>query len=102
MPPRIPGCTYRLQFNQNFNFRDATALVDYLDALGVTDVYASPFLVARPGSMHGYDVIDHARLNPEIGTDGDLDALAAALKQRGLGLITDVVPNRSGIGSSAT
>ena len=59
MTPRIPGCTYRLQFNKNFNFRDATALVDYLDALGVTDVYASPLLVARPGSTHGYDVIDH-------------------------------------------
>ena len=70
MTPRIPGCSYRLQFNKDFNFRDATALVDYLDALGVTDVYASPFLVARPGSAHGYDVIDHARLNPEIGTDG--------------------------------
>jgi (1->4)-alpha-D-glucan 1-alpha-D-glucosylmutase len=56
-----------------------------LDALGVTDVYASPFLVARPGSAHGYDVIDHAHLNPEIGTDGDLEALSAALKQRGMG-----------------
>ena len=100
MPPRIPGCSYRLQFNKNFNFRDATALVDYLDALGVTDVYASPFLVARPGSMHGYDVIDHARLNPEIGTDSDLDALAAALKQRNMGLIMDVVPNHMCIASS--
>jgi len=100
MTPRIPGCTYRLQFNKSFNFRDATALIDYLDALGVTDVYASPFLVARPGSMHGYDVIDHARLNPEIGTEGDLDALAAALKQRGMGLIMDVVPNHMCIASS--
>jgi (1->4)-alpha-D-glucan 1-alpha-D-glucosylmutase len=93
MTPRIPGCCYRLQFNKSFNFRDATALIDYLDALGVTDVYASPFLVARPGSAHGYDVIDHAHLNPEIGTDGDLTALAAALAQRGMGLIMDVVPN---------
>jgi (1->4)-alpha-D-glucan 1-alpha-D-glucosylmutase len=100
MTPRIPGCTYRLQLNKNFNFRDATALVDYLDALGVTDIYASPFLVARPGSKHGYDVIDHARLNPEIGTDGDLDALAAALKQRDMGLIMDVVPNHMCIASS--
>jgi (1->4)-alpha-D-glucan 1-alpha-D-glucosylmutase len=100
MTPRIPGCTYRLQLNKNFNFRDATALVDYLDALGVTDVYASPFLVARPGSTHGYDVIDHARLNPEIGTDSDLDALAAALKQRDMGLIMDVVPNHMCIASS--
>src|SRR3954462_991011 len=100
MPPRIPGCSYRLQVNKSFNFRDATELVDYLDALGATDVYASPFLVARPGSVHGYDVVDHARLNPEIGTDGDLDALAAALKQRGIGLIMDVVPNHMCIASS--
>ncbi len=100
MTPRIPGCSYRLQLNKNFNFRDTTALVDYLDALGVTDIYASPFLVARPGSAHGYDVIDHARLNPEVGTDGDLEALAAALKQRGMGLIMDVVPNHMAIATS--
>jgi len=100
MTPRIPGCSYRLQLNKAFTFRDATALVDYLDALGVTDVYASPFLVARPGSTHGYDVIDHARLNPEIGTDGDLEALSTALKQRGMGLIMDVVPNHMCIAST--
>jgi (1->4)-alpha-D-glucan 1-alpha-D-glucosylmutase len=100
MTPRIPGCSYRLQLTKDFNFRDATAVVDYLDALGATDIYASPFLVARPGSAHGYDVIDHSRLNPEIGTDGDLEALAAALKQRGMGLIMDVVPNHMCIASS--
>src|SRR5205809_312773 len=100
MTPRIPGCSYRLQLNKHFNFRDATAVVDYLDALGATDVYASPFLAARPGSDHGYDVIDHARLNPEIGTEGDLDALDAALKQRGMGLIMDVVPNHMAIATS--
>src|SRR4051812_1527563 len=100
MTPRIPGCSYRLQLNKNFNFRDATAVVDYLDALGVTDIYASPFLVARPGSVHGYDVIDHGRLNPEIGTDGDLEALAASLKQRAMGLIMDIVPNHMAIATS--
>ena len=100
MKPRIPGCSYRLQLNKGFNFRDATALVDYLDALGVTDIYASPFLTARPGSAHGYDVIDHGRLNPEIGTESDLDALVAALKQRGMGLIMDVVPNHMCIAST--
>jgi (1->4)-alpha-D-glucan 1-alpha-D-glucosylmutase len=99
MKVRIPGCTYRLQFNKDFNFRDATALVDYLDALGVTDVYASPLLAARPGSVHGYDVIDHTRLNPELGTEGDLDALAAALHARGMGLLVDVVPNHMCIAS---
>jgi (1->4)-alpha-D-glucan 1-alpha-D-glucosylmutase len=99
MPVRIPGCTYRIQFNKDFNFRDATALVDYLDALGVTDIYASPLLAARPGSSHGYDVIDHARLNPELGTEGDLDALAAAIAARGMGLLLDVVPNHMCIAS---
>ena len=97
---RIPVCTYRLQFNKNFNFRDATGLVDYLDALGVTDIYASPLLVARPGSVHGYDVIDHGRLHPELGTDGDLDALSDALKARGMGLLLDVVPNHMCIATS--
>jgi (1->4)-alpha-D-glucan 1-alpha-D-glucosylmutase len=67
--------------------------VPYLDALGVTDVYASPFLAARTGSMHGYDVVDHDRLNPELGTEADLDALVAALRARGMGLLMDVVPN---------
>jgi len=71
--PRIPLATYRLQFNRHFTLRDATALVPYLDALGISDVYASPFLAARPGSLHGYDVVDPTRLNPEIGTDEDLD-----------------------------
>jgi (1->4)-alpha-D-glucan 1-alpha-D-glucosylmutase len=100
MTPRIPGCCYRLQLNKSFSFLDATALVDYLDALGVTDVYASPLLVARPGSLHGYDVIDHSRLNPEIGTEGDLDGLATALERRGMGLIMDVVPNHMCIAST--
>ena len=101
MTPRIPGCSYRLQLNKNFNFRDATALVDYLDALGVTDVYASPFLVARPGSVHGYDVVDQSRLNPEIGTDeGPGRARRGAEAARGMGLIMDVVPNHMCIASS--
>jgi (1->4)-alpha-D-glucan 1-alpha-D-glucosylmutase len=100
MTPRIPGCSYRLQLNKSFNFRDATALADYLEALGVSDIYASPFLTARRGSLHGYDVIDHARLNPDIGTESDLAALAAALGQRDMGLIMDVVPNHMCIASS--
>jgi (1->4)-alpha-D-glucan 1-alpha-D-glucosylmutase len=99
MTARIPTCTYRLQFNKDFNFRDATALVDYLDALGVTDLYASPFLAARPGSTHGYDVVDHGRLNPDLGTESDLDALSAALRARGMGLVLDVVPNHMCIAS---
>jgi (1->4)-alpha-D-glucan 1-alpha-D-glucosylmutase len=101
MTSRIPICTYRLQLNKDFNFRDATALVDYLEALGISDVYASPLLTARPGSTHGYDVIDHGRLNPEVGTEGDLDALAAALGARGMGLLLDVIPNHMCIASPA-
>ncbi len=99
-PLRIPAATYRLQFNKDFTFRDATALVDYLDALGITDVYASPILAARPGSVHGYDVVDHSHLNPELGTEGDLDALAAELRQRGMGMVLDVVPNHMCIATS--
>ncbi len=98
--PRIPLATYRLQFNRHFTLRDATALVPYLDALGISDIYASPFLAARPGSLHGYDVVDPTRLNPEIGTDEDLDALSVALRARGMGLLMDVVPNHMCIGSS--
>ncbi|MFL5306687.1 MAG: malto-oligosyltrehalose synthase [Polyangia bacterium] len=100
MTPRIPSATYRLQFNKNFTFRDATALVDYLDDLGVTDIYASPILAARPGSVHGYDVVDHDRLNPELGTASDLDALADALKARKMGMVLDVVPNHMCIATS--
>jgi (1->4)-alpha-D-glucan 1-alpha-D-glucosylmutase len=88
-----PGATYRLQFHAGFTLRDAARLVPYYAALGITHLYASPLLTARPGSTHGYDITDHDRLNPEIGTEADLAALAAALRARGMGLILDVVPN---------
>src|SRR5207248_6250435 len=81
---RTPGATYRLQFHAGFTLRDALALVPYFHALGVTHLYASPLLTARPGSTHGYDILDHDRLNPEIGTEADLAALAAALRARGM------------------
>lgn len=96
---KTPRATYRLQFNKNFTFRDALGLVDYFAALGVSHLYASPFLMARPGSTHGYDITDHNRINPEIGTEKELDALVAALKERGMGLILDFVPNHMRIGS---
>jgi DNA-binding transcriptional LysR family regulator len=69
-----PRATYRLQLHGKFNFRDATALVPYLAALGVSHVYCSPYLRARPGSQHGYDIVDHDEINPEIGTPEDLAA----------------------------
>jgi (1->4)-alpha-D-glucan 1-alpha-D-glucosylmutase len=97
---RIPAATYRMQFNREFTFRDARALVPYLHALGVSDCYASPILLARAGSSHGYDVCDHSRLNPELGGEGDFDAFAAALREHGMGLILDAVPNHMGIGDA--
>jgi (1->4)-alpha-D-glucan 1-alpha-D-glucosylmutase len=91
--------TYRLQFHRDFTFRDATAVVPYLAALGVSHVYASPITEARPGSTHGYDIIDHNRLNPEIGGEADFQALSAALQAHDMGLIVDFVPNHMGIGA---
>jgi len=90
--------TYRLQFHQGFGFRDAQALVPYLAELGVSHLYASPLLEARPGSTHGYDIIRHDRLNPEIGTPEEFAALIRALAAHGMGLILDIVPNHMGIG----
>ncbi len=90
---RVPVSTYRLQFNSNFRFADALEIVDYLHALGVTDLYASPLLKARIGSTHGYDVTDPTQLNPEIGTAEEFDRLCGALKEQGMGLLLDIVPN---------
>ena len=96
---RVPVSTYRLQFNRDFTFAAARALADYFDALGVTDVYSSPILRARPGSVHGYDVIDHARLNPEVGTEDEFAEFAEELRRRGMGLVMDVVPNHMCVAS---
>jgi (1->4)-alpha-D-glucan 1-alpha-D-glucosylmutase len=93
LPVRTPSATYRLQFNHLFPFDQATAIVDYLHDLGITDVYASPFLMARPGSIHGYDVTDQTLFNPEIGDEDSFVRLSAALQQHKMGLIADVVPN---------
>jgi (1->4)-alpha-D-glucan 1-alpha-D-glucosylmutase len=95
---RVPSATYRLQLNRGFAFRDARDLVPYLHALGVSDCYVSPVLQARAGSSHGYDVCDHSRLNPELGGGLEFEALAAALRGYGMGLILDAVPNHMGIG----
>ncbi len=94
---RIPLATYRLQLHGEFTFRDATALVPYLARLGVSHVYCSPYLRARAGSRHGYDIIDHDALNPEIGTREDLDAFVAALEAHGMAQMMDIVPNHMGV-----
>jgi (1->4)-alpha-D-glucan 1-alpha-D-glucosylmutase len=101
MPARIPVSTYRLQFHHDFRFTDACALVPYLDALGVTDCYASPILKASPSSKHGYDICDHSQLNPEVGSEAEYRTLAAALAARGMGLVVDFVPNHMGIDPAA-
>jgi (1->4)-alpha-D-glucan 1-alpha-D-glucosylmutase len=91
--PRIPVSTYRLQFNNRFTFRNATRIIGYLNDLGITDIYASPYFAAKPGSLHGYDIVDHNTLNPEIGTEDDYRAMVAELKRHGLGQVLDIVPN---------
>ena len=90
---RIPNSTYRVQFNREFRFADAVRILDYLHELGITDLYASPIMKARPGSMHGYDVTDPTQLNPDLGTPEDFETLCTALREKGMGLIVDIVPN---------
>ena len=97
-PAARPLSTYRLQFNNRFRFEDARRLVPYLRRLGVSHCYASPILKARAGSPHGYDIIDHKQLNPEIGTEEEFRRLVAELKNHGMGLILDAVPNHMGVG----
>jgi len=90
---RIPAATYRLQLNHAFRFNDALKLVPYLKNLGISDIYLSPILKARAGSLHGYDVVDPRRLNPELGTEEEFENLVQHLKQQGMGLLLDIVPN---------
>lgn len=93
-----PVSSYRLQFNREFRFADARALVPYLRALGITHCYASPLLKARTGSAHGYDITDHNSLNQEIGSEEEFQALVSELHANGMALILDTVPNHMGIG----
>lgn len=94
-----PRATARLQFNKGFTLDDAVALVPYFDALGISHLYASPLLTARPGSTHGYDVIDPTAINPELGGRAALQRLVAALRARRMGLLLDIVPNHMGVGA---
>ncbi|HTV62684.1 MAG TPA: malto-oligosyltrehalose synthase [Verrucomicrobiae bacterium] len=95
----VPRATYRLQFNERFQLVDALRLVPYLFRLGISHLYASPLFKARPHSGHGYDVCDFGELNPELGSEANLEKLAASLREHGMGLVLDVVPNHMGIGS---
>jgi (1->4)-alpha-D-glucan 1-alpha-D-glucosylmutase len=90
---RVPAATYRLQLGRRLRLADALDLVPYLDALGITDLYLSPITRARQWSTHGYDVTDPNAIDPALGTEEELDALAHALERRGMGLVLDMVPN---------
>ena len=90
---RIPSATYRLQFTPDFGFNQAKAIVEYLSDLGISAIYASPIFAARSGSQHGYDVVDQNRLNPELGTEEEYEALIEEVQKHGLGWVQDIVPN---------
>jgi (1->4)-alpha-D-glucan 1-alpha-D-glucosylmutase len=94
----VPRATARLQFHKDFTFDDAFALVPYYAQLGVSHLYASPILKARPGSTHGYDCVDVGVVNPELGGEDALLRLAEAVHAAGMGLVVDIVPNHMGIG----
>lgn len=89
----VPTATYRLQLQPEFPFGAAAAAVPYLASLGVSHLHLSPVLEAVPGSLHGYDVVDHARVRAELGGEDALRALARTAKEHGLGLVLDIVPN---------
>jgi (1->4)-alpha-D-glucan 1-alpha-D-glucosylmutase len=99
--PRIrPSSTYRLQLSPGFDFRAAAARVPYLARLGISHIYLSPIYAAAPGSTHGYDVVDHNLLRPELGGDAGFAELTAAARALGLGILVDFVPNHMGIGAA--
>lgn len=98
---RVPWATYRLQFNPQFGFRDAEAIVPYLARLGISDAYASPLFRARESSSHGYDVVDPTCVSPDFGSEADFRDFAAELAAHDMGLVMDVVPNHMGINDPA-
>ena len=90
---RVPVSTYRVQAHRGFPFSDVRGLVGYLSSLGVGDLYCSPILQARSGSVHCYDVVDHSTVNPELGGEDGFRRLVSALRGRGMGILLDIVPN---------
>jgi (1->4)-alpha-D-glucan 1-alpha-D-glucosylmutase len=100
MTTTTPGATARLQLHRDFTFDDAAACVTYYADLGITHLYTSPILRARPGSMHGYDIVDHSMVNPELGGEASLHRLVAELRRHQMGLIVDIVPNHMGVGGA--
>ena len=101
-PRRVPTATYRLQLHAGFGFDDAAGVVPYLARLGVSHVYCSPVLQAAPGSMHGYDVVDHTKLSDDLGGDAAWARLVEACRSEGLGIVVDVVPNHMALPTPET
>lgn len=97
---RIPSATYRLQFNAQFTFADALQIIGYLNEMGISDMYASSYVAAKPGSVHGYDVVNQTVLNREVGTEETYRALVEELQRHGMGHILDFVPNHMCIESN--
>jgi (1->4)-alpha-D-glucan 1-alpha-D-glucosylmutase len=95
-----PRVSYRLQFNRNFTFADATKIIPYLHQLGISHVYASPFFKARAGSAHGYDIVDHNAFNPEIGDEASFATYVKTLQEYDMEQILDIVPNHMGVGGN--
>jgi (1->4)-alpha-D-glucan 1-alpha-D-glucosylmutase len=92
-----PSGTYRVQVRPDFPLPATAELADYLADLGVSHLFTAPLLTATPGSTHGYDVVDHRKVNPELGGEAGRRALRAALDAAGLGLVVDIVPNHAGV-----
>ena len=95
---KIPASTYRLQLHKGFSFDDAASIADYLHDLGVTHIYCSPYLQAAPGSTHGYDVVDHTRVNEELGGAEGHQRFCKRLEETHLGQVLDIVPNHMALG----
>lgn len=93
----VPISTYRLQLSEDFTFKDAREHLGYWRNLGITDLFLSPILQAVPGSMHGYDVVDHTHISKELGGRAQFEELADAAHQEGLGLVVDLVPNHMAV-----
>ncbi len=97
---KLLSATARLQFHKDFTMDDAARLTPYYDRLGISHLYASPLLKSRPGSTHGYDIVDHNEIDPELGGEAALHRLVAELRRHGMGLILDIVPNHMGVGGA--
>jgi (1->4)-alpha-D-glucan 1-alpha-D-glucosylmutase len=96
----IPRATARLQLHKDFTLDDAANTIDYYASLGISHIYASPILTARPGSTHGYDIVDPTLINAELGGEPALRRLVQKIRAAGLGLIIDIVPNHMGVGGA--